>query len=542
MENSLALFTSIDYQNDFIIKYNKNKFYNIKIKTESNWLNFTIINLKLIPNKYYNKIISFHDLNNFFAINYINDSMENNLNFLVKMIINQKLIFVEKEEKIFLCYDYNLNSNIFEFNIVDRNKDDIINELVQKINQLELYNLKLIKEKNYYKKKNIKNIKIKKNKITNFKERKRKKKKRKKISSNSSFHEINKEINIEKQENLNDLNFQLNNNKTEIEIKDKNIKNDINSNNNQNPIKKDDIKTINLNEITTILHFSAVNFIVQLKDSRICVGLIYNIINIYDNISFSLSLTINTVHNIFYIAEIHDESLVVSTYKNIKIFSIKNNIPQIIQNLAYHKAQIYKTIELSNKINLVSCSQDMTINIYKRNNENRYEFSYNFFLHNIRFENILEIREDIVVATSGYFDNNGIFFFDIKNQQKITDFKLNCCEWNQNMCLMKDNKYLIVGGRNKIHLIDCMLYKIIFQIDIKYWIWSINNLNENEFITGGDNGYLTIWKLDNDKIIKIYEKRSVHNDCINAIIKLKNENIILTCSDDKKVKILEIND
>jgi len=540
MENSLALFTSIEYQNDFIIKYNKNKFYNIKIKTESNWLNFTIINLKLIPNKYYNKIISFHDLNNFFAINYINDSMENKLNILVKMIINKKLIFIEKETKIFLCYDYNLNSNIFEFNIVERNKDDVINELIQKINQLELYNLKLIKEKNYLKKKNIKNIKIKKNKITNFKERKRKKKKRK-ISSNSIFLEINEEKNIEKQE-INDLNFQLNNNKTEIDNINKDIKKDINSNNNQNPIKNNDVKTINLYEITTISHYSTVNFIIQLKDSRICVGLIDNIINIYDNITFSLSLTINSIHNIFYITQIHDESLVVSTYKNIKIFSIKNNIPQIIQNLAYHKAQIYKTIELSNKINLVSCSQDMTIIIYKRNNLNRYEFCYNFFYNNVRFENILEIRENIITATSGYFENNGIYFFDIKNQNKIAVIEVNCCEWNQNMCLMNDNKYLIVGGRNKIYLIDCMMYKIIFQIDIKYWIWSITNLNENEFITGGDNGYLAIWKLENNKIIKIYEKTSVHNDCINTIIKLKNENTILTCSDDKKVKILKIND
>ena len=486
MENSLALFSFIDYKNDFTIKYNENKFYNIKMKTQSNWLNFTIINLKLIPNKYYNKIISFHDLNNFFAINYINDSMENKLNTLVNMIINKKLIFIEKEEKIFLCFDYDINSNIFEFNIVERNKDDIINEL------------------------------------------------------NSSFHEINKEKNVEIKENINNLNFQLN--KTEINNLNKNIKKDLNSNNSKNPIKSDEIKAKNLYEITSILQYSIINFIIQLKDSRICVGLMDSIINIYDNITFSLSLTINTVHNIFYITQIHDESLVISTYKNIKLFSIKNNIPQIIQNLAYHKAQIYKTIELSNKINLVSCSQDMTIIIYKRNNENRYEFSYNYFYNNVRFENILEIKENIVVATSGYFENNGIFFFDIKNRHKITDFQLNCCEWNQNMCLINDNNKLIVGGRNKINLIDCMIYKIIYELDIKYWNWSINKINENEFITGGDNGYLTLWKLDNNKIIKIYEKPSVHNDCINAIIKLKNENIILTCSDDKKVKILKIND
>ena len=540
MENSLALFSFIDYKNDFTIKYNENKFYNIKMKTQSNWLNFTIINLKLIPNKYYNKIISFHDLNNFFTINYINDSMENKLNILVNMIINKKLIFIEKDEKIILCYDYNINSNIFEFNIVERNKDDIINELIQKINQLEFYNSKLKKEKNKLKKKNIKIIKKNKNKITNFKERRRKKKKKISLNSNSSFHEINKEKNVEIKENINNLNFQLN--KTEINNLDKNIKKDLNSNNSKNPIKSDEIKAKNLYEITSISHYSIINFIIQLKDSRICVGLMDSIINIYDNITFSLSLTINTVHNIFYITQIHDESLVISTYKNIKLFSIKNNIPQIIQNLAYHKAQIYKTIELSNKINLVSCSQDMTIIIYKRNNENRYEFSYNYFYNNVRFENILEIKENIVVATSGYFENNGIFFFDIKNRHKITDFQLNCCEWNQNMCLINDNKYLIVGGRNKINLIDCMIYKIIYELDIKYWNWSINKINENEFITGGDNGYLTLWKLDNNKIIKIYEKPSVHNDCINAIIKLKNENIILTCSDDKKLKILKINE
>ena len=178
MENSLALFSFIDYKNDFTIKYNENKFYNIKMKTQSNWLNFTIINLKLIPNKYYNKIISFHDLNNFFTINYIKDSMENKLNILVNMIINKKLIFIEKDEKIILCYDYNINSNIFEFNIVERNKDDIINELIQKINQLEFYNSKLKKEINKLKKRSIKIIKINKNKITNFKERRRKKKKK----------------------------------------------------------------------------------------------------------------------------------------------------------------------------------------------------------------------------------------------------------------------------------------------------------------------------------------------------------------------------
>jgi WD40 repeat protein len=246
-------------------------------------------------------------------------------------------------------------------------------------------------------------------------------------------------------------------------------------------------------------------------------------------------------NNILHITQLHDESLVVSTYKNIKIFSIKNNVPQILQNLAYHKAQIYKTIELSNKINLISCSQDMEIIIWKRNNENEYEFDYKFYFYKTRFENILELKDNIIIASSGYDDNSGIIFLDIKNKTTLFNLKLNCSEWNQNMCLLNENKYLIVGGRKAIYLIDCTIFKIIYKININNWVWSLIKLNENEFITGGDDGNLTKWELNNNEIKKIYEKQSIHNDCINSILKLKNENIILTCSDDKNIKISEFN-
>ena len=323
MENSLTLITSLNYEKDFIINYNKKKSYNIQIKTESNWLNIQIIDLKNIPKKFYFNTISFPDLNNFFYKIFNNNSLITNLDYLVQMIIEKKLILIEKENKIILCYDYDLNGNLLEFNLFERNKDNIIEELIEKIKQLELENLKL-------KKKIIKNNK---RKIINYKER-RKRKKRRKINNILCNNNNNNEINKIIKENINIKNF----NSTDIEInsfqnKNNNIENsnnnnisnnisnqnDININNNQNQNyininnnqnnNVDDIEkninkmettntnkeTFNFINITTISYESIINCIIQLKDSRICIGLVDCIINIYNKNTFSLSLTINAV-------------------------------------------------------------------------------------------------------------------------------------------------------------------------------------------------------------------------------------------------------
>ena len=96
---------------------------------------------------------------------------------------------------------------------------------------------------------------------------------------------------------------------------------------------------------------------------------------------------------------------------------------------------------------------------------------------------------------------------------------------------------LIIGGFNKISLININEYKIIREIDVpdSNSIHSFCMINKDMFITGDSNS-IRQWKIIGDNIDLMYTKEKTHDNKVFGLINL-GEGIIASCSRDKSIKI-----
>ena len=102
---------------------------------------------------------------------------------------------------------------------------------------------------------------------------------------------------------------------------------------------------------------------------------------------------------------------------------------------------------------------------------------------------------------------------------------------------MINKDLLIVGGMNKISIINVNQYKLVRIIDANNS--KINGflmINKNIFLTGDNNGTIMQWKIEGDNLILISKKEKAHDKNICSFIKIGNGHIA-SCSFDKSIKI-----
>ena len=136
--------------------------------------------------------------------------------------------------------------------------------------------------------------------------------------------------------------------------------------------------------------------------------------------------------------------------KTIKLFNIKGNNYNIIQNLNDHTGGVNKIIEIENKY-LVSCSDDKSIIFYLKDN-NKYKKYYQISTNDPCFY-INQIKENEIC----YQENNDkICFYDI-NERKIKSSISNISKSSFSPFIMISKDLLFIPGYNKISIINTII-------------------------------------------------------------------------------------
>lgn len=293
----------------------------------------------------------------------------------------------------------------------------------------------------------------------------------------------------------------------------------------------------NINDITNIaINKEGVYSLLILKDQRIasCSG--DKAIRIFNSKTFKIEIEIKEHSNLInFIAQLKNGNLIsCSSDETIKIFKLfDDNSYKVEQTLNEHKLYVKKVIELNNNF-LVSSSLDRTLIIWEKNENENYIIKF-MIEEGYYADNILEINEHIFVYNNW---NNEIIFFDYVNCKDIKIIKnINCSHSNESFLKLNEN-ILLIGGLDFIYIIDLINYGILKQIKIFDWACCIKHLREN-IIVISEGSDLKFYKYVNDDLILVYEKKNIHNQNIIYIIKI-NERTIMTASYDSLIKIINL--
>ena len=93
---------------------------------------------------------------------------------------------------------------------------------------------------------------------------------------------------------------------------------------------------------------------------------------------------------------------------------------------------------------------------------------------------------------------------------------------------------LIIGGENKISIIDVNQYKLVRIVEVKNssWIRGFCFWNDNIFLTSDNNRVIREWKIEGNNLILISQKENAHDRYIFALLKLGNWNIASASADN----------
>ena len=262
---------------------------------------------------------------------------------------------------------------------------------------------------------------------------------------------------------------------------------------------------------------------------------------------------------------------------NIIIYNEETLKPEL--TISEHTKSIYDLIQLKNG-NLMSCSGgDRTMNLYQLIENNKYKLlsqvkvQEKYYPLKIRelengeiglvaYDSILfylnknnKFDEDFIITHDqnqiGQYYNmisvkpgelvisgnaNKIQFFELNSRKLKEIININRdIHWiYDNLLCMMNERYLCVGGQNKITIIDVYQKNIIREIEDNGYHYCLYKLNDNILLSG--KGYdITQWKICQNNLTLISKKEKAHQSCIWKIIKFRKN--IVTCSDDKSLKI-----
>ena len=264
-------------------------------------------------------------------------------------------------------------------------------------------------------------------------------------------------------------------------------------------------------------------------------------------------------------------------YGNIIIYNKETFQPEL--TICEHTSGIYDLIQLKNG-NLISCSpEDKTMNLYQLIENNKYKLltqvkvqgndcprkirelengeiglvayeSIIFYLNiNNKFEEDFKIQYDdnqigefynMISVKPGELVISGekdkIQFFELNSRKlnEIININRNI-RWDaDNLLCMMNERYLCVGGKDKITIIDVYQKNIIREIEDKGTHYCLYKLNDNILLSGKECD-ITQWKICQNNLTLMCTKEKAHQDSIRKIIKFNK--FIVTCSSDKSIKV-----
>ena len=287
-------------------------------------------------------------------------------------------------------------------------------------------------------------------------------------------------------------------------------------------------------------HSDSIMSSIILNDGRFATCSYDKSIIIYNNKTFKPDLIIKEHNNVVNdILQLSSGMLASCSDDNtIKIFNIKNNTYEVVQTLKYHKGGIIKIIELTNKKNLISCSDDYSFIVYSKDNNNKYTKDYDI-ITNAKCFCIIQTKENEICYHENDFSNS-ICFYDLIKRKKINKIDF-LSELGYNSFNMITKDLLIITGGDNISLIDVNQHKIVRRISIPdtFNISASCMINENILLIGDDKSRIKKWRLKGDNLELISTKENIHDSFITVLMKLEDGNI-LSGSADGEIAILNI--
>ncbi len=313
------------------------------------------------------------------------------------------------------------------------------------------------------------------------------------------------------------------------------------------------------------------NCLIILKTNNLCSCSGDKSINIYSNDNnFSIILTLTSCHDdfILYMIEMFD-SIIASSASDgaIKFWKIilnsnkpKENNYYLIQTIKAHESDVWKILFIEEKNNLISCSSDTLIKIWKLNyipkkNENEkdiinYEEIKSLTEHKYWISSIIQVKNEekkINYLVSGSGDTS-IKFYNINSDYFFihTIYRVLCCQ--QGTLVNYNNKKFLIGGGRGIFFY--IVNFINFQVEARIYggneeINTILVLQNNKFIHNG--GFLVGGKECSFHYIYdvTYKSKKVknkaHEKYIYCLVQL-GEDLIASSSYDNYIKIWRYNE
>ena len=292
-------------------------------------------------------------------------------------------------------------------------------------------------------------------------------------------------------------------------------------------------------------HYRAVTNILILKDGRLASSSDDQNIIIYKKKEYTEQCKIiEHTGSVSYFTQISNDNIVsCSSDNSIKIFKLISETEyQALQTLTGHSSVVTKVIEDNNN-NLISCSDDHTIKIWNYNQSNQnYSLSKTININDGGSHyNILYIKENEIVSSS--YNANYLKFWNINDSNSFKNISM-FCGWTPNCMLKYNDNILLVGNStstNGIYIVDLQKYEIIRQIEGFKDTNTIINLNinldkDNLIIVGGnykDKSYSMVlyeFDINNNSLILKKEKTGIHDSYVKNIVLL--DKYLISCSAD----------
>ena len=245
--------------------------------------------------------------------------------------------------------------------------------------------------------------------------------------------------------------------------------------------------------------------------------------------------------------QIKNKNIIASSEKEAKIFKIYNNNTkyELLNILKGHNSMINKIIELKNE-NLISCSSDCSIIIWKKTNK---ENNYNKQITILNEENgpissLLEVQDNLI---SLHNENDYVIIWDyelMEIRKIINDIELNLYS---NILFLKQENNIIISGKG-IYILNTKNFEIthryysnnfeyscLFKIDLNSFLIGKNKIDSN------DSSSIEQWDFNKENNKWIVEKKidTIYQDEITVLIYKKNQKQIISSSDNPVINFYQ---
>ncbi len=190
---------------------------------------------------------------------------------------------------------------------------------------------------------------------------------------------------------------------------------------------------------------------------------------------------------------------------------------------------LFKIFNCSNG-NLISCSSDKNIKIWKENNN--FLFFKNYYdniktlTHSDYVCSLLLLEDKNILISSGC---DGTKFWDLNDYNNINCikyFKETWCGWHGGLCKLDEDRIIVkTKGNNSLKVISISKKEIIKEINHPFQCYAIYLIkNKGIFLVGGISKDIMIYRNDNYECVQTI--KDAHDDYIMDFIELKDGTII----------------